>query len=130
MADRSFPVVYATDVDATATFYERLGFERHVQLPPEGEPGYVGLRRPGGELAIVDAQWPADRFGRSLGDGPRGEMFVYVDGVDEALRTLGDHGVATLRAAEDMPWGERVGYVADPDGNPVGLAAPTAGPTT
>jgi len=24
-----------------------------------------------------------------------------------------------------MPWGERVGYVSDPDGNPVAVAAPS-----
>jgi hypothetical protein len=32
-------------VSASATFYERLGFERHFQLPADGEPRYVGLRR-------------------------------------------------------------------------------------
>ncbi|HEY1367888.1 MAG TPA: hypothetical protein VGF23_12260 [Gaiellaceae bacterium] len=45
MAERAFAVVYAADVRATAAFYERLGFERHFQVPPEGDPGYVGLRR-------------------------------------------------------------------------------------
>ncbi len=28
-----------------------------------------------------------------------------------------------------MPWGERVAYVADPDGNPVALAAALAYPS-
>jgi len=44
MSERAFPVVFARQVAASAEFYERLGFERHFQLPPEGEPGYVGLR--------------------------------------------------------------------------------------
>jgi lactoylglutathione lyase len=26
--------------------------------------------------------------------------------------------------SEDMPWGERMAYVTDPDGNPVALASP------
>ena len=34
-------------------------------------------------------------------------------------------GVAVLREPEKMPWGERVGFVADPEGNPVTLAAPS-----
>jgi lactoylglutathione lyase len=33
-------------------------------------------------------------------------------------------GVTVLNEAEDMPWGERVAFVADPDGNPISLAAP------
>jgi hypothetical protein len=43
MTLRAFPVTYAADVEAVASFWELLGFRRHVQLPPEGEPGYVGL---------------------------------------------------------------------------------------
>jgi lactoylglutathione lyase len=31
-------------------------------------------------------------------------------------------GVTVLREPTDMPWGERVAYVTDPDGNPVALA--------
>jgi lactoylglutathione lyase len=50
MATRAFPVVYATDVTRTARFWERLGFARFFQLPDDGEPGYVGLRRGGSEL--------------------------------------------------------------------------------
>jgi lactoylglutathione lyase len=124
MADRSFPVVYASDVAATARFFERLGFERHVQMPPDGEPGYVGLRRASGEVAVVDGAWPQDQFGVPMGDGPRVEMFVYVDDVDVTVADLTADGTTVLRPATDMPWGERVAYVTDPDGNPVALAAP------
>ena len=31
-----------------------------------------------------------------------------------------------LREPADMPWGERVAYVSDPDDNPVALAAATS----
>jgi lactoylglutathione lyase len=127
MADRSFPVVYATDVEDTAAFYERLGFERHMQMPPEGPAGYVALRRSAGEVAVVDQIWSRDQFGQDLGRGPRFEIFVYVDDVDVAVGAHHQRGGKVLRPAEDMPWGERVGYIADPDGNPVALAAPLAG---
>ncbi|MBA3373120.1 MAG: VOC family protein [Actinomycetota bacterium] len=124
MAARCFPVVYADVVESTAAFYELLGFERHFQLPAEGEAGYVGLRSDGGELAVVASQWPQDQFGMQLGTAPRFEMFVYVDDVDGTLERLRMSGTDILRPAEDMPWGERVGYVSDPDGNPVAVAAP------
>ena len=121
MALRAFPVVYASDVDAVASFWELMGFRRHVQLPPEGEAGYVGLTRDaGGELAVTHQQWAADRYGLSLGSGPRFEMYVYVDDLDAMLAQL-DGQVPILRGAEDMPWGERIATVVDPEGNPVAL---------
>jgi hypothetical protein len=39
MVMRAFPVVYATDVERSARFWERLGFTRHFQLPADGAPG-------------------------------------------------------------------------------------------
>jgi lactoylglutathione lyase len=121
-ARRAFPVVYATDVAATARFWERLGFTRFVQLPAEGDPGYVGLRRDGAELAVTAREWARDQYGLALGDGPRFEMFVYTDDVDTLISALRAEGVTVLRDPADMPWGERIATVADPDGNPVALA--------
>ena len=119
---RAFPVVYATDVTATARFWERLGFTRHVQLPPDGQPGYVGLRRDGAELAVTAREWARDQYGLALGDGPRFEMFVYVDNVDALIEALRAEGTPILRDPADTPWGERIATIADPDGNPVTLA--------
>ena len=122
MSSRAFPVVFAAHVSATAAFYERLGFERHFQLPHEGEPGYVGLRRGVYEVAVVASSWPEDQYGASFGDGVRFELFVYVDEVDRLVEELRADGVTVLREPAEMPWGERVAYVTDPDGNPVALA--------
>ena len=85
MTDRAFPVIFAQRPSVTADFYERLGFVRHVQLPPEGEPGYIGLQRGSYEVAVVDMSWPADQYGGTVSAGMRFEMFVYVD--DVALRS-------------------------------------------
>jgi lactoylglutathione lyase len=122
MAQRAFPVVYAADVARAARFWERLGFARFYQLPEQGEPGYVGLRRGEAELAVVAVQWAHDQYGLKAGDGPRFEMFVYVEDVDRLVPQLRAEGVTVLRDPADMPWGERVAAVADPDGNPVSLA--------
>jgi lactoylglutathione lyase len=122
MSDRAFPVVYATDVSRTARFYEALGFEQHYRLPPDGDPGYVGLRRDDAELAVVTIESPRQLIGVEVGDQPRFEMFLYVHGLDREVRELRGAGVTVLRDPTDMPWGERVAYVADPDGNPVALA--------
>jgi lactoylglutathione lyase len=122
MVLRAFPVTYASDVDRVASFWELLGFRRHVQLPPDGEPGYIGLARDGGgELAVTHQQWAADRYGLSPGSGPRFEMYIYVDDLEATIARVIEAEVTVLRAAEDMPWGERIATVADPEGNPVAL---------
>jgi lactoylglutathione lyase len=121
MPGRAFPVVVATGVVQTVEFYERLGFERHFQLPEGDDPGYVGLRRGDAEVSVVTAEWPA-QYGLAMGEAVRFEMFVYVDDLDALVEELRSAGTPVLREPETMPWGERVAYVADPDGNPVALA--------
>jgi lactoylglutathione lyase len=123
MVSRAFPVVYASDVERAAQFWEMLGFSRHFQLPAEGEAGYVGLRSDGwtAELAVTSVEWAKDRYGLSMGDGARFEMYVYVADLDGLVRQLADADVLVLRDPEDMPWGERIATVADPEGNPVAL---------
>jgi lactoylglutathione lyase len=124
-AKRAFPVIYARDVERVAAFYiELLGFEERFRLPPEGQPGYLGLRRDAAELAVVTTQSPEQLIGVGVGTEPRFEMFVYVDDVDAAVDRLRAADATVLRAAETMPYGERVAYAADPEGNPVALAAP------
>ena len=121
MVSRAFPVLYATDVEQSARFWELVGFQRHFQLPPEGEPGYVGLRAGAAELGITSVQWATDRYGMTMGNGPRVEMYVYVSDLDGVIEQLRGSGVEVLREPEDMPWGERIATVADPEGNPVAL---------
>jgi lactoylglutathione lyase len=121
---RAFPAIYARDVAATVAFYARLGFEEQYRLPPEGDPGYVSLRRDGHDVAVVTIDAPREFIGVEPGDRPRFELFVYVADVDATTEALRTAGAPVLREPEDMFWGERVAYVADPEGNPVALAAP------
>lgn len=124
---RAFPVLYAEDVETVAGFYAALGFDEHVRMPgPDGRAGFVGMRRDGAELAVTTADSPRMLAGVEPGPGPRHELFVYVEDVDRAVAAAPAAGGRVLRAAVDMPWGERVGFVADPEGNVVSLAAPAA----
>jgi lactoylglutathione lyase len=121
---RAFPVLYAKNVEQVAAFYGGLGFVEHVRLPgQDGGAGFIGLRRDGAELAVTVEDSPRMLAGVEPGPGPRHELFIYVSDVDatvDAART-GDGQV--LREPADMPWGERVAYLADPEGNVVALAA-------
>jgi lactoylglutathione lyase len=124
---RAFPVLYAGDVEKVAGFYATLGFEEQVRLPgPDGGAGFIGLRRDAAELAVVTEDSPRMLAGVEPGPGPRHELFVYVEDVDAAVTRAAANGGSVLKEPADMPWGERVGFVADPEGNVVSLAAPVA----
>jgi lactoylglutathione lyase len=124
MTLRAFPVLYAKDVERVAGFYTALGFAEHVRMPgPDGAAGFIGLRRDDAELAVTTEDSPRMLAGVEPGPGPRHELFVYVEDVDAAVAGAGAAGGRVLKDAADMPWGERVGFVADPEGNVVSLAA-------
>jgi lactoylglutathione lyase len=123
VALRAFPVIYAKDVERVAAFYVDLGFEEQVRLPARhGGVGFIGLRRDRAELAVTTEDSPRVLAGVQPGPGPRHELFVYVEDVDRTAAALQAGGGNLVREPADMPWGERVAYVADPEGNLVSLA--------
>jgi lactoylglutathione lyase len=125
---RAFPVLYARDVASVAAFYARLGFAETFRLPgPDGTPGFIALRRDDAELGVTTEDSPRLLVGVEPGPGPRHELFVYVEDVDAAVAELRAAGATILREPVDQPWGERVAFAADPEGNVVSLAAPAAG---
>jgi lactoylglutathione lyase len=116
-------VLWARDVEAVAAFYAALGFEPHARLAgPDGAVGFIGLRRGAAELAVTSEASPRVLAGVEPGPGPRHELFVYVADVDATTASLRAAGARVLRDPADMPWGERVAFVADPEGNTVSLA--------
>ena len=122
---RAFPVLYASDVERVAAFYSQLGFEETFRMPGEsGTPGYISLRRDAAELAVTTEDSPRILAGVEPGPGPRHELFIYVEDVDGTLVQLGAAGGSILREPADMPWGERLAFVYDPEGNVVTLAMP------
>lgn len=127
MSLRAFPVLHAQDVEAVADFYGQLGFEQHVRLPgADGVVGYIGLRRDQAELAVTTVEAPRLLAGVEPQPGPRHELFIYVRHLDETVQRL--RALATIvREPTDMPWGERIAYVSDPEGNLVSLAQARAG---
>jgi len=127
MALRAFPVLYAKDVERVAGFYAALGFEEQFRLPdPTGAAGFIALHRESAELGVTAESSPRMLAGVEPGPGPRHEFFVYVEDVDATFNELRDAGTVTLREPADMPWGERLAFVEDPEGNVVTLAMPAS----
>src|SRR3954469_1605117 len=118
MSLRAFPVLYARDVEAVAGFYARLGFEETFRLPaPDRNPGVRALRRDDAELGVTTEESPRLLAGVEPGPGPRHELFVYVIDVDATVAGLREADTTIVREPADVFWGERLAYVADPEGN-------------
>ena len=91
-----------------------------------GAAGFIALKRESAELGVTTEVSPRVLAGVRPGPGPRHEFFVYVDDVDAVFGELRSDGATALRDPADMPWGERLAFVEDPEGNVVTLAMPVA----
>ena len=114
----AFPILYSRDVERALRFYrDLLGFEVAYRWPDAGPIEYAFMRLGASALGIGrGSEAQAILGGLDLARAPRGEICVYVD---DTVRHLVDNGARVLVAPGDRPWGERLAYVQDPDGNPV-----------
>ncbi|MGP4019500.1 VOC family protein [Saccharopolyspora sp. 5N708] len=116
MFREAFPILSTPDLGRAVRFYrDALGFQPEYQFPAEGEPEFVTLRLEALTLGL----------GKDTAARPGGHfaLWLYTDDVDEAVADLRAAGVPVLQEPRDMPWGERVATVADPDDNPIHIGA-------
>lgn len=113
------PVIMTRDLGRLLGFYTALlGAVEISRVPDEGPAFYVGLRIGNAELGLVsDAE---------AGTGTAQRMLLSVDAgdVDDLLRRVEALGGHVLGQPNDMPWGQRVAHIQDPDGNAVNLTQP------
>ena len=103
-------------LDRLLTFYERLLGAREVErMPVEGPPFYVGRRLGDSDLGLV-VDGSAD-----LSSPQRILLSVEVPAVDGLLDQVTELGGTVLSPPTDMPWGQRVVHLHDPDGNTLNL---------
>ena len=116
MFQQIFPIMSTTDLPRALAFYrDLLGAQVQYQFPPEGTPEYVGLQLGPSHLGI-GAQAEEDPGGRFA-------LWVYAEDCDAAVERLRAAGVPVTQEPADQPWGERMAFVADPDGNRVIIAS-------
>lgn len=70
------------------------------------------------DLGLVAKANPGDR------EASRILLGVGVDDVDETLGRITTLGGSVRSGPNNMPWGQRVAHIQDPDGNPVNLTQP------
>jgi len=110
------PIVVTNDLDRLLLFYTRLlGAEEIIRFPDDGPAFYVGLTLGDSELGLSsDAAVSPGAPGRML-------LSIEVPDVDALLTRVVDLGGTATGGANDMPWGQRVAHIKDPDGNVVNL---------
>jgi predicted enzyme related to lactoylglutathione lyase len=109
------PILVTRDLERLTTFYRALlGAVETERVPAEGPTFYVGLRIGDSDVGLV-----ADG---SAPEGPQRMLLsIEVPDVDALLPRVDELGGHVQGPANDMPWGQRVAHVQDPDGNTVNL---------
>lgn len=120
-----FPILYARDLPRLTRFYrDLLGMAEAFRYPAEGEATFVTMKHGSSELGLGTYQQTPGLEGRPLTEPTAGrgfELCIYVLDVDEVVDRTERDGVRTLVAPVDQPWGERLAYIQDPEGNTVML---------
>ncbi|MCW3814305.1 VOC family protein [Micromonospora sp. DR5-3] len=110
------PIISTPDLARLQAFYQRVFHAVQVRrVPADGPPFFVGLRLGDSEFGLV-SQADTD-----LSTPPRILLSIDVDDVDALLDKVVAAGGRVLGPPNDMPWGQRVAHVHDPDGNLVNL---------
>jgi lactoylglutathione lyase len=122
-----FPILYVRDLPGLIRFYRDLvGMTESFRFPKEGDPAYVTLAWGGGSLGLGTYDVTPGLEARDLrppNEGRGFELCIYVPDVDALVARLQAEGIETLVGPVDQPWGERLAYVKDPEGNTVMLTA-------
>ena len=118
------PVIVTTTLPLLLAFYKALlGAVEISRVPEEGPAFYVGLRIGNAELGVVaDVDADVTAAQRILLNVNVSDLGVGdVEGLLEHVEALGGR---VLGPPNDMPWGQRVAHIQDPDGNTINLTEP------
>lgn len=112
--DDVFPIVNCTDLDAARAWYERVLTGRlDYRFPDDGEAEFLTLRIGSGLIGLGRGTTPA-MYGQTPrpATGHAVDVCVYVRDLDAVVAAAGGAVVPPA----DMPWGERLAYLRDPEG--------------
>lgn len=116
-------VILAVDDLARAVAFWRAAFD----LAPAVEaPVYVELTGAGVAIGL----YQREGYARNVGDTPAcitgvsgTELYFRVPDLEATIARLREAGARELSPAAERPWGERVAYFADTEGNVIAVAA-------
>lgn len=119
---KALVTIFSADIARSVGFYQGLlGLTETYRFPVEGTPHHVELSAAGTTIAVSsDAGLAAHGMPASTPGHPF-ELGFKVDDVDAVVAGLRARGVTVLREPFDSEAGNRVAYVADPDGTWISL---------
>jgi predicted enzyme related to lactoylglutathione lyase len=110
------PIIVTKDLPRLLSFYSGLFDATETsRFPEDGPVFFVGLRIGDSDLGLVNEDRGATAAGQRMA------ISVAVDDVDALLDRVEELGGRVLAPPTDMPWGQRVVHVYDPDENAVNL---------
>jgi lactoylglutathione lyase len=113
-----FPIINCVDLTRMRAFYETVfGGALAYQFPEDGDAVYLTLTVGSGTIALGLGTGPA-MYGETPlpATGHAVDLCLYVPDLDGAVAAAQPNGGAVAVAPADMPWGERVAYLRDPEG--------------
>ena len=122
-----YTILYVADVTASVEFYERaFGVERRL-LHESGQ--YAELETGATALAFAAHDLAAENLPEDLRPGPAQgpptfEVCLVTNDVNAAFERATEAGASPVAEPKEKPWGQKVAYVRDPDGNLIELATP------
>ncbi|WP_353096423.1 VOC family protein [Empedobacter brevis] len=118
-------ILYVNDQQVSADFYARL-FRQPPDLNVPGMTEFklaenckLGIMPNKGIAKILSDKTPHPDEGNGI---PRCELYFYVDNVEFEFENAVKAGAWCISPVEDRDWGDRAGYVADPDGHIIAFA--------
>ena len=120
------PSLTVRDIHASLAWYrDVLGCEVDREMERDGKLRGVALRA-GDVRFLINQDDGAKGFDRIKGAG-LSLMFSTRQSVDAVAAYIEAHGGTLVSEPADMPWGQRVFRVVDPDGYAFAVSAPIAG---
>ena len=113
-------ILKTLDMDATITWYTRIGFELRGRFPETGEATWCEVARDGVTLQFLagDTPWPE-------APGFTGTLYLYPRSVSELYESIRYH-TEIAWGPEEREWGMRELGLRDPNGYYITFAEPVA----
>ena len=109
--------LFVSDVQRSVTFYrDALGFEFTTPTKPDGAEGRSGRLR----IGLYDRSWLPRLLGEAADHPISGHPFLLsmtVPNLEASYQRLQQLEVTILQPPQSMDWGQRILFLADPDGN-------------
>lgn len=118
-------ILYVADQQKSRDFYSAL-LQKVPDLDVPGMTEFnlsndlkLGLMPENGIAKVLLDKTPHPKSGNGI---PRCELYLLVDTADEEFSIALKAGAKEVSSIQDRDWGDRVGYLADPDGHIIAFA--------